>query len=776
MMDAEARDSEEEAEDAPLKQLGGRNMQKSPLNLKTEISNIVELPRVEAEVPGMQSNSSRTKDFSPVIAKRMITPDREDRRRQSPNINEANTFVGDDCQEISVHGNALNVQLPDPCDITPKSTTLVNDLSSTTKSSGSPSPSNVRVTAMSYSRRSPRMPTVSISRQELSGNIDGSLKQNVGDSNVTDAHDPSTDRTGSIHFETPHKNGESRNEEGSTSILPQKRVMSVLVDSSKSRKIELSNKSRVSGSPLVSCRKQGLEVGPLERNDSFKPGNGVSMDEPAISNSCASTSMTKSSCLDKKLTDDVSVPESVTSEILHNNINDEEILKTSIRGLAEPTFSRKLNNDDLGIAKSVNGTGEAEILQNIQQNVELSSLSKRTSVTEKSQIALNLDALQEETDMLVNKPLRKKMVARKTLGSRAKMKNTVSQKGSIYLSKNASEDNPSTCLGDGKMTTFQEIGNELEICPPAGAETTKKIETEIIAEVDAVRKNEFGDDETEAPEEDEQEMKKAHNQENPKVIELAPKTDAKIGKNTRVHQALDNSKATMHNDAMASEKDMDGIKLKGVVSGRKFGVDEKVLKCELVKKKSNKEKKQISNKAEAEIFPPVEKSTEPTKDAGERERQNRRDIDNKEMEKEKTVLCSTGKTSRRKSVSKLVNSAEAEKENMPILCGGQNSCQGELVTKVVKSTKKPLTNSKKSAKVNSKTVPGGKVLNKVYTEPTWFILSGHRLQRKEFQQVIRRLKGRLCRDSHHWSYQATHFITPDLRRTEKLFAAAASGR
>ncbi|KAJ3683056.1 hypothetical protein LUZ60_013283 [Juncus effusus] len=58
-----------------------------------------------------------------------------------------------------------------------------------------------------------------------------------------------------------------------------------------------------------------------------------------------------------------------------------------------------------------------------------------------------------------------------------------------------------------------------------------------------------------------------------------------------------------------------------------------------------------------------------------------------------------------------------------------------------------------------------------------FILSGHTLQKKEFQGVIRKLRGRLCRDSHNWSFQATHFIVPEaLRRTEKFFAAAASGR
>ncbi|KAL9239749.1 hypothetical protein vseg_014042 [Gypsophila vaccaria] len=68
-------------------------------------------------------------------------------------------------------------------------------------------------------------------------------------------------------------------------------------------------------------------------------------------------------------------------------------------------------------------------------------------------------------------------------------------------------------------------------------------------------------------------------------------------------------------------------------------------------------------------------------------------------------------------------------------------------------------------------------LTTLRNEPACFLVSGHRLQRKEFHQFIKRLKGRHCRDSHQWSYQATHFIVPDpIRRTEKFFAAAASGR
>ncbi|XP_020589624.1 BRCT domain-containing protein At4g02110 [Phalaenopsis equestris] len=62
-------------------------------------------------------------------------------------------------------------------------------------------------------------------------------------------------------------------------------------------------------------------------------------------------------------------------------------------------------------------------------------------------------------------------------------------------------------------------------------------------------------------------------------------------------------------------------------------------------------------------------------------------------------------------------------------------------------------------------------------EPRWFILSGHKSQRKEFQKKLKQLRGRICKDSHSWSYEATHFIVPDyVRRTQKFFAAASAGR
>ncbi|CAL9133355.1 unnamed protein product [Musa textilis] len=121
-----------------------------------------------------------------------------------------------------------------------------------------------------------------------------------------------------------------------------------------------------------------------------------------------------------------------------------------------------------------------------------------------------------------------------------------------------------------------------------------------------------------------------------------------------------------------------------------------------------------------------------------------------------------------------ITSMDPEKENKPeevsrFSSNCSNSCSSKLVNKLVKRSIQNSNNSQKIEIRKSKKI--------IYSEPAWFILSGHRIQRKDFQAVIRRLGGKICRDSHHWSYQATHFVAPDpVRRTEKFFAAAAAGR
>ncbi|XP_043721345.1 BRCT domain-containing protein At4g02110-like [Telopea speciosissima] len=132
--------------------------------------------------------------------------------------------------------------------------------------------------------------------------------------------------------------------------------------------------------------------------------------------------------------------------------------------------------------------------------------------------------------------------------------------------------------------------------------------------------------------------------------------------------------------------------------------------------------------------------------------------------------CPTGKTM---AASKRKKSVDAEKENKPI----RNEVPSLKLSKHGKTSKAPIRSNQMVGETDLNTFQAGGSCNIVKLEPVWFILSGHNLQRKEFQQVIRRLKGRVCRDSHHWSYQATHFIVPEpVRRTEKFFAAAASGR
>ncbi|KAG7553271.1 BRCT domain [Arabidopsis thaliana x Arabidopsis arenosa] len=130
------------------------------------------------------------------------------------------------------------------------------------------------------------------------------------------------------------------------------------------------------------------------------------------------------------------------------------------------------------------------------------------------------------------------------------------------------------------------------------------------------------------------------------------------------------------------------------------------------------------------------------------------------------------------------NSAK-EKENIAVdnksrkvgSGGDQSPVSGKPLAKkkVAKSAKTGTKADKESKQLRVNPLASRKVLQDQEHEPKFFIVSGPRSQRNEYQQIIKRLKGKCCRDSHQWSYQATHFIAPEIRRTEKFFAAAASG-
>lgn len=145
-------------------------------------------------------------------------------------------------------------------------------------------------------------------------------------------------------------------------------------------------------------------------------------------------------------------------------------------------------------------------------------------------------------------------------------------------------------------------------------------------------------------------------------------------------------------------------------------------------------------------------------------------------ERSKGMQSSKTKSNRRQKVADLVDgSTDHDKENIPVNSNftsntkcGKNSMSSKSITKALQSSKVVLDENSmlKRNDCGTLNVP----------EPTWFILSGHRLLRKEYRTILRRLRGRVCRDSHNWSFQATHLVTTELRRTEKFFAAAAAGR
>nr|CAB3455367.1 unnamed protein product [Digitaria exilis] len=145
-------------------------------------------------------------------------------------------------------------------------------------------------------------------------------------------------------------------------------------------------------------------------------------------------------------------------------------------------------------------------------------------------------------------------------------------------------------------------------------------------------------------------------------------------------------------------------------------------------------------------------------------------------ERSKDMRSSKSRSSKRQRSADLVDgSTDHDKENIPVNSNLTSKARAGDNSMSSKSTKKASQNSK-VVLVERGMIQGNKCGTLNMMEPTWFILSGHRLLRKEYKAILRRLKGRVCRDSHHWCFQATHFVTTELRRTEKFFAAAAAGR
>lgn len=778
MMEAEAKDSEEETEDTTVKQFWGRNIDKSPHNSKIGVPTTSELPKSVGELspaPKGPLSVDSTTDM-------LLFPRKEKTSGQTSN------FDNVDVSKALGYQNTNSAEVPDLLDQNPDSTKVGNGLTSTSRNGKRPIHSDATFSPLSDSMKTSWRSSLPMYSGEMPGNLSDHSKAHLGE--VSDDFDnfpfrveKAMDRFGSGCLQTSKEGTELVHGEESSGLLPQKRMANAAYASFKSPKVSIDAKPCVATSPVVGDKTQGLEPttlidGPHGANSHFLFGNdGLPMDKTANLNAAqtshANISTTEpSTCSKKSLTCDVPSSETVTAKKGQDNYAYEKTPQSSFQRLRESALSIKPDIVDLGMGKSVLEVGEKGEPENQQRGVE-SSPSNKKLATEKSDGPCNASLPEGGNENLLKQPLRKKMVAKKTLGSRPKSTTANIQKGPIHVNKTTSQDDAVIHSDEVKNTADHEkysSSMKLEMSPPTvNIEALKEVRMENLMKSgdDMENKIESMGDETEAPEDKvEDELEKSG------MVILTDKADTVMEENFEIVQHITNDYNTsMHDDAMASEEGANGVELEKTVCHKNVELVSTSLDLDGVKGKVNKGKKRPIGRTKMKMD--IVKSKKSVDGEGSGTENN----EETGTEKEKRVLLPSGKTkSYPVPTNKSENRCEVEKENKPVKILSQGK---DCVRKPsVKSNIMPRKINQKAGKVNKKSSTSAvENPNGEKTEPAWFLLSAHRLQRKEFQQVIRRLKGRLCRDSHQWSYQATHLITTDpIRRTEKFFAAAASGR
>ncbi|GFQ02446.1 brct domain-containing protein at4g02110 [Phtheirospermum japonicum] len=353
---------------------------------------------------------------------------------------------------------------------------------------------------------------------------------------------------------------------------------------------------------------------------------------------------------------------------------------------------KRLKKQTLPDLETTNLSGGVEIHQSGVQSIEPPS-EKRDSGMEKTGGQDDPDFANEENTDAKSKPLKRKLLAKKTLGSKRAISkaSTTKLKGTLNLQKDISQNDYLTR------------------------------QNRVVAIEDAV------DDETQAPNEKiENEFVIGNNNEQLAEDEspLIEKGDINLENSIEAEKAVKKTK-------LAESKVKNDAGEKKIAKGKKRP---------LANAKKNK-----------------------SKDSGEEVKKDEKRDGKESVSGNEENVALDGKTKKRPA-KKLKSSTELEKENNPATVTPQST------------NKKLLKNGSKADKTDLGVEKSSHNKVEVKAEPACFIVSGHRLQRKDFLQLIRRLKGKVCRDSHSWSYQATHFVVPDpIKRTEKFFAAAASG-
>ncbi|GAB4841754.1 hypothetical protein Ancab_022476 [Ancistrocladus abbreviatus] len=835
-MEIEAKDSEGETEAFDGALIRGRNTDASPRLQDKKPGNhgtLVIGEMVPNTGPVGLQNVCNRKGVTSVINKEIKSDQatESDNDRQKDQLAQRYGDAGGVCDAKSANLSYLPVRVP-------SSNEVELDVPSISGSAKRLADNDAaKFSALGYSRRTPRGPSLTLQpgtgAADKSGSLRGHLVENK-DHGGSPISEIDKGKEKSYIAEAPLIGTDQHNEVGLNGSLPQKRKIDVHLGasspSSKSQKLSVSTGKEIDAT-VTTVHTSG-SCG-INKHLSLDPLGGLITDAAVTLGSAqkAPASVPANSHFNQRLEEcNLPISRNLTSEMVEGSNLNNEAPQISVGGLRSPVaHDHSTKNADKTAISVGKMKGEQ---QNEQQNDAISSPVKDPEV-----------AKSWSPKSLVT-PMQRKTIAKKTLGSRPKLniENAANQKGSIFLSGVSSVCNAAMNLVS-KLGAVDHDKSSNSVNPEKGLQIN-----DLKSGNEVYDNSVLMDDETEAP----PEFEKVESEKKCKPAELSDVA----GADAEQH-ATDKAEVLVqiaHEDAgILNKKEKPGQgalvkttsskegfqKMKKAISTRtknkshpssqevvdpKMPVDGELVECVKHGKKAGIEKKKSvfhpagnpgkKSPATVDVFEPkshgeqvesvknrkktgIEKKKrvlDPAGGAGKKScpasvDKPKMPVDGEQVEgvkngkevgkeKKRRVLHPTGSAgSGTLLVRKSEGPLEAEKENEQDVNNYPNASKGgklagKLNSKSIETAQKCIQKG-----VSSDSLQKRDVSSVLKREPAWFILSGHRLQRKEFRQVIQCLKGRLCRDSHQWSYQATHFIVPDpIRRTEKFFGAAASGR
>ncbi|XP_022150128.1 BRCT domain-containing protein At4g02110 isoform X2 [Momordica charantia] len=749
--EAEAKDSEDESDSGITKHFARRNT-KSPNTMKFGLHSTSELSNTS---PAAKTLDDRANIVDP---KSMSTvPTTYSKFIPSGKFDKHDAIGVPTCQEADVFSNSW-CSVPSDMNIKTSESEKqkVKNEAVSPQLNAAKSP---KLCATSYSRKTPlKSPLPLFSGEKLDKAVVsskmavGEIKDNIGVDAAFTKIEQVKDATFSGYEQNSLRGTDLFGTGDSNARLPLNMISDVSYDVSPSHKMSVDTKSCTVNNLFIDENILGLEM------------KSVSLDNDK-SSECHATNLQNSrvitdtfNTMKKPLTCDSPYSKSILSPTEDVAEDGKKTPRTSFQVSEKdisPDKPDKLNHY-YEIAGDV--VGKPEETDKQQNGVLATSESDRGTKANKSASPTHLKISTVQKNDSQSKQHRIKMFAKKSLGSRPKL-GSANRKGSILSNKTSSLNDSvsSSCGNDEKF--FSSSPKTVNTGVKKVAEATDM--GDIFHKYEAMDE----DDKTVDQENKEADFEQMIDDENYKEVRLTSDVD-KLAKET-ASGVKSNSKSSVLDDTIPSGIIKEVIEPGEPVSIRNIQLDE--LRVEDDEK----------SKLDAGDRGPMEETTliDPSKmksKHGKVGKAPRKKVETKG--KKKSQLVAAGPNTEVHTTPDY----KSEKENEPCDEGDKT---GDLVNHcldkpTVKSNTKQRKTTKKSREISANSsMAVEEVLREVKPEPVCFILSGHRLERKELQKVIKHLKGRVCRDSHQWSYQATHFITPDpVRRTEKFFAAAASGR